>query len=76
MQIYSHALLQEVKTFIARGSSYSGKDGEKDDLVMATLLVVRIVQQVAQYDENAYDDLRDTFSDEDKVEPMPFVFLT
>ena len=52
------------------------EDIEKDDLVMATLLVVRIVQQVAQYDENAYDELRDTFSDEDSVEPMPFVFLT
>ena len=69
-------MLSEIKTFIASGSSYSGKDNEKDDLVMATLLVVRIVQQVAQYDENAYDELRDTFSDEDKVEPMPFVFLT
>ena len=71
-----NALLQEIKTFIARGSGYAAKDGEKDDLVMATLLVVRIVQQVAQYDENAYDELRDTFSDEDSVEPMPFVFLT
>ena len=76
MQIFSHALLQEIKTFIARGSGYAAKDGEKDDLVMASLLVVRIVQQVAQYDENAYDELRDTFSDEDSVEPMPFVFLT
>ena len=76
MTIYSHALLAELKTFIARGSSYSGKDGEKDDLVMSTLLVIRIVQQVAQYDENAYDELRDTFADEDSVEPMPFVFLT
>ena len=76
MTIYSHALLQEIKTFIARGSSFSAKDGEKDDLVMSTLLVVRIVQQVAQYDEIAYDELRDTFSDEDAVEPMPFVFLT
>ena len=41
---------------------------------MATLLVVRIVQQVAQYDENAYDDLRDTSSDEDKVEPCHLCF--
>ena len=76
MTIYSHALLQEIKTFIARGSGYAAKDGEKDDLVMAVLLVVRIAQQIAQYDENAYDELRDTFSDEDAVEPMPFVFLT
>ena len=76
MTVYSHALLNEIKTFIARGSGYSAKDGEKDDLVMSTLLVVRIVQQVAQYDENAYDELRDSFADEENLQPMPFVFLT
>ena len=52
------------------------KDGETDDLVMATILVVRVAQQVAQYDENAYDELKDSFTDEEHVEPMPFVFLT
>ena len=46
MQIYSHALLQEIKHLQPRGSGYAAKDGEKDDPVMATLLVVRIVQQV------------------------------
>ena len=76
MTVYSHALLQELKTFIARGSGYSAKDGEKDDLVMSTLLVVRIVQQVAQYDENAYDELKDSFNEDEKVEPMPFVLIT
>ena len=76
MSVYSHALLQEIKTFIARGSGYAAKDGEKDDPVMATLLVVRIVQQVAQYDENAYDELRDTFPDEDPLNLVSFVFLT
>ena len=43
---------------------------------MACVLVVRIAQQVAQYDENAYDELKDSFSDEESVDPMPFVFLT
>ena len=76
MEVSSSALLQELKTFIARGSSFSAKDGETDDLVMATILVVRIAQQVAQYDENAYDELKDSFTDEESVEPMPFVFLT
>jgi hypothetical protein len=40
------------------------------------LLVVRITQEVAQYDEVTYNELRDTFSDEDDMAPMPFVFLT
>ena len=76
MEIASSALLREIKTFIARGSSFSAKEGETDDLVMACVLVVRIAQQVAQYDENAYDELKDSFSDEEAVDPMPFVFLT
>ena len=76
MEIASSPLLREIKTFIARGSSFSAKEGETDDLVMACILVVRIAQQVAQYDENAYDELKDSFSDEESVDPMPFVFLT
>jgi hypothetical protein len=75
MEIASNTLLREVKTFIARGASYSAKDGETDDLVMATLLVVRVAQQVAQYDETTYNELRDSFSDEEDLAPMPFTFL-
>jgi hypothetical protein len=76
MEIASKALLRETKTFIARGSGYAAKDGETDDLVMAALLVVRIAQEVAQYDETTYNELKDSFSDEEDLAPMPFVFLT
>lgn len=76
MEIASKALLRETKTFIARGNGYAAKDGETDDLVMASLLVVRIAQEVAQYDETTYNELKDSFSDEEDLAPMPFVFLT
>lgn len=76
IEIASSALLRELKTFVARASSFSAKDGETDDLVMALLLVVRITQQVAQYDESTYNELRDTFDDDEDMSPMPFVFLT
>ena len=75
MEIASNTLLRETKTFIARGASYSAKEGETDDLVMAALLVVRVAQQVAQYDETTYNELKDSFSDEEDLAPMPFVFL-
>ena len=75
MEIASSTLLRETKTFIARGASYAAKDGETDDLVMAALLVVRVAQQVAQYDESTYDELKDSFSDEEDLAPMPFTFL-
>ena len=75
MEIASNTLLRETKTFIARGAAYAAKDGETDDLVMAALLVVRIAQHVAQYDETTYNELKDSFSDEENVEPMPITFL-
>ena len=75
MEIASSTLLRETKTFIARGASYSAKEGETDDLVMSALLVVRVAQQVAQYDEVTYNELKDSFSDEEDLAPMPFTFL-
>ena len=73
MEIASNSLLRETKTFIARGASYAAKEGEKDDLVMAALLVVRIAQFISQYDENTYDELRDTFGDDEDLSPMPII---
>ena len=75
MEIASKPLLRETKTFISRGAAFAAKDGETDDLVMAALLVVRIAQQVAQYDEVTYNELKDSFSDEEDVQPMPMTFL-
>lgn len=71
LKIKSKALLGEVKTFIARGASYAAKDGETDDLVMATMLVVRMVQEISRYDENTFEDLRDSFRDDEYLAPMP-----
>lgn len=71
LNIKSKNLLRETKTFVARGGSYAAKDGETDDLVMASLLVVRMTQIVSQYDENTFNDLRDTFTDDEYLAPMP-----
>jgi hypothetical protein len=70
LKIKSKNLLGETKTFVARGSSYAAKEGEHDDLVMSTLLVVRMTMVISQYDENTFEDMRDSFQD-DYVAPMP-----
>ena len=74
MEIASNTLLRESKTFIARGVTYAAKDGETDDLVMAALLVVRIAQYIAQYDDSTYNELRDTFGEDEDLAPMPIIF--
>ena len=75
LEIASKPLLRELKTFIARGNSYSAKDGEHDDLVMAVNLIVRMSLEVSKYEEDAFDYLNDDFEDGDGMEPMPFSLI-
>jgi hypothetical protein len=71
LKVKSKNLLREIKTFVARGASYAAKDGETDDLVMAAMLVVRMTMVISQYDENTFEDMRDSFSDDEYLAPMP-----
>ncbi len=71
--VNSPALISELKTFIYQANSYSARQGSHDDLVMATILAVRMAQVVQDWDPVIYDTLRDT-SSESWDPPMP-VFL-
>lgn len=71
MKLNSQNLIREVKTFVARGSSFAAKDGEKDDLVMATLLAVRMINTIAQFDDGVFNEVQDSFEDGESLGPMP-----
>jgi predicted HD phosphohydrolase len=73
MLIVSKPLIAELKTFVAHGASYAAKQGEKDDLVSAALLVVNMAQILKNYDSNIADSLRDDPGE--IIEPMPFILL-
>ena len=75
MKIRSKNLTRELKTFVARGNSYKAKEGETDDLVMSTMLAVRMAMQVSRYDPEAFEDLKDSFDDVELRRPMPVGFL-
>jgi hypothetical protein len=71
MAISSRSLITEFKNFVASGAGYAAKQGETDDLVMATLLVVRMLQLLQNYHvelDTQMRDHQDTF-----IEPLPFV---
>ena len=74
MQVKSKNLLQELKTFVAHGASFAAKEGETDDLVMSTILVVRVVEHLMKYDERTYSRLVERNSN-DFVAPMPIGIL-
>jgi cell division protein ZapA (FtsZ GTPase activity inhibitor) len=70
MTIFSSSLISELKTFVASGGSYAAKLGETDDLVMASLLVVRLLQHLQSYHADLDNHMRDH---SEEIEPMPFI---
>ena len=73
MSINSKTLIGELKHFVANGSSYAAKPGEKDDLVMSTVLALRMSVTLQSYDPEIQKRLQDSL--DDVVEPMPFILL-
>ena len=55
MTIYSKTLISELKAFIAKGVTFTAKEGNHDDLVAALLLVVRMSVVLAEWDPLVFD---------------------
>ena len=71
MKIRSTSLVSELKTFVASGMGYAAKPGETDDLVMSTILAVRMLQQLQTYDTEINNQLRD--HGDVIIPPLPFI---
>ena len=71
MKIRSSSLVSELKTFVASGTSYAAKIGETDDLIMATVLNVRMLQLLQTYDTGIDTQMRD--HGDIIIAPMPFI---
>jgi len=69
MIVYSRSLVSELKTFVAAEGSYKAKVGETDDLVMASLLIVRMMQQLSDFHYNLEEQIRDHT---EIIQPLPF----
>ncbi len=73
MKINSRPLISELKTYIAQGISFKGKNEEPDDLVSALLLIVRMSKVLSDWDARVFDTYssNEMLSDEDFELPMP-----
>jgi hypothetical protein len=71
MKLRSSSLISELKTFVASGTSYAAKPGETDDLVMGSVLAVRMLQLLQTYDNDINNQLRD--HGDAVIPPMPFI---
>jgi hypothetical protein len=71
MKIRSAGLVSELKTFVASGTGYAAKQGETDDLVMSTLLAIRMLLLLQTFDSGIDNQMRDHGQIVDP--PMPFI---
>lgn len=69
MKLSSKPLISELKTFVAHGVGFGAKTGEHDDLVSATLLVIRMAAVLADWDPKIYEKMTEKLSEEQM--PMP-----
>ena len=75
MTICSNNLISELKTFVASGMGFAAKTGETDDLVMSTMLAVRMIQVLQSFDADLDTKLRANIEEEELIQPMPFIML-
>jgi hypothetical protein len=77
LKIASKILLSELKTFVARANTYEARPGFTDDLVMATLLFVRMAEYISTWDDQSHTVLNTSLytGDGDGDEMMPVLFL-
>ena len=76
MTIKSKPLVSELKGFVATGSSFQAKSGMTDDLVSATLLSLRMMTVLKDWDPRVYDTFNQAERDEDYEAPMPIFVST
>jgi hypothetical protein len=69
LTVNSRSLISELKAFVAHAGSYAAKIGDTDDLVMASLLNVRMIQELGSYHFELDSYVRDH---EEFVAPLPF----
>ncbi len=74
--INSTQLIKELKMFVSSENSFKAKPGSTDDLIMALVLIVRMLDTVLNW-TSATGDLREYISDDElyeEAEGMPVIF--
>jgi hypothetical protein len=69
MTVLSRSLISELKAFVAHGGSYAAKIGDTDDLVMASLLTIRMIQLLGEFHSDLDEYVRDH---DEQIDPLPF----
>ena len=75
LEVNSSPLITEMKNFVATGTSYRAKAGQTDDLISATLLAIRMMTVLKDWDPRVYNSFSQAEGDEAIEPPMP-IYVT
>jgi len=76
MIIHSKPFISELKNYVATGSSYNAKLGQTDDLISATLLCIRMMAVLKDWDPRIYNSFTQAEDIENYEAPMPIFIST
>ena len=57
IKIMSKVLFAELKSFVRHKGAYAAQKGATDDCISASLIVIRLIEEIATYDQIAFDKL-------------------
>ena len=75
LKLKSKALITELKNFVATGTSFRAKLGQTDDLISATLLALRMMNVLKDWDPRIYNTFTQAEGDDVIEPPMP-IYVT
>lgn len=67
IKINSKILIAELKSFVRKRQSYEAQYGSTDDCVTATLIILRLLEEIAMYEQEAFNQLY-SFDEQDYLE--------
>lgn len=73
LRLYSHPLLNELRMFTKQGATFKAERGAKDDRVMALVICMLMLKQIAAYEEGIFDTINEVTLDGD--EPLYDIYF-
>ena len=75
MILNSKNLVKELKSYVASENSFKAKQGEHDDLVSSTLLIIKLLDYVMRWEDKNTNGLREYIDENELMEiaPLPIV---
>jgi hypothetical protein len=74
-KFYSRQLLNEMKGYTRQGATFKAEIGATDDCIASNLIIVRIVEEMAEFNPYAYEKIYNTRGYDDKQEEWDSEFV-